>query len=114
MCSCGAAVLNIILNWFFIPRYGYIAAAYTTLVTYLIYFVFHYLIVKKIVKQPLFRDRDFIIIIVLALCAGFIAIALIHQIFVRWGLIIALIICYLSWAQKEYGILTKVKILVRK
>ena len=54
MCSCGAAVLNIILNWFFIPRYGYIAAAYTTLVTYLIYFVFHYLIVKKIVKQPLF------------------------------------------------------------
>ena len=114
MCSCGAAVLNIILNWVFISRYGYIAAAYTTLVTYLIYFVFHYLIVKKIVKQPLFRDRDFIIIIILALCAGFIAIALIHQVFVRWGLIIAVIICYLSWAQKEYGILTKVKILVRK
>lgn len=36
-----AAVLNIVLNSIFIPKYGYIAAAYTTLVSYFLYYIFH-------------------------------------------------------------------------
>ena len=37
-----AAIVNIILNSIFIHQYGYIAAAYTTLISYLLYFLFHY------------------------------------------------------------------------
>lgn len=33
-----AAASNIVLNFIFIPRYGYIAAAYTTLASYFISF----------------------------------------------------------------------------
>lgn len=36
-----AAVLNIILNAIFIPRFGYIAAAYTTIACYFIYYIAH-------------------------------------------------------------------------
>lgn len=36
-----AAVSNIILNFIFIPRYGYVAAAYTTLASYIISFTLH-------------------------------------------------------------------------
>lgn len=36
-----AAVLNIVLNAIFIPSFGYIAAAYTTVACYLIYYIAH-------------------------------------------------------------------------
>ena len=45
-----AALLNIGLNYIFIPKYGYIAAAYTTAVGYLALLIFHYIAVK--IKVP--------------------------------------------------------------
>lgn len=36
-----AAVLNIILNFIFIPKFGAVAAAYTTLVSYIVSFILH-------------------------------------------------------------------------
>ena len=42
-----AAVINIFLNAIFIPLFGYIAAAYTTLIGYIFLFIIHYSIVKK-------------------------------------------------------------------
>lgn len=36
-----AAITNIILNLLLIPRFGYVAAAYTTLISYLVSFVLH-------------------------------------------------------------------------
>jgi O-antigen/teichoic acid export membrane protein len=41
--------INIGLNYWFIPKYGYIAAAYTTLVSYILLFLFHYFNAKFIV-----------------------------------------------------------------
>ena len=49
--SIVGAILNIILNYIFIPKFGYIAAGYTTLVCYLIFSLMHYLGMKKILKQ---------------------------------------------------------------
>lgn len=46
MGTVSAAALNVALNAVFIPRYGYIAAAYTTLVGYAALFAFHLLIVR--------------------------------------------------------------------
>lgn len=43
-----AAASNIILNFIFIPRYGYIAAAYTTLASYFIAFILHTRYAKKL------------------------------------------------------------------
>ena len=45
--SCIAAVINVILNYIFIRSFGYIAAAYTTLAGYIILFILHYFIVKR-------------------------------------------------------------------
>lgn len=47
------AILNVILNYVFIPVFGYIAAAYTTLVSYILYSLFHYLFMKKLVKSKI-------------------------------------------------------------
>jgi O-antigen/teichoic acid export membrane protein len=55
-----AAAINVILNIIFIRLYGYVAAAYTTLVTYMIYFLIHYLIAKRIEKRSIFSTPVFI------------------------------------------------------
>ena len=45
------AVLNIVLNAIFIPAYGFIAAAYTTLVCYIVFMVTHYIFSRKVLKE---------------------------------------------------------------
>jgi O-antigen/teichoic acid export membrane protein len=46
---CGA--LNIWLNLVYVPRYGYIAAAYTTAVSYFFYFLLEWIVAKFVVKE---------------------------------------------------------------
>ena len=43
-----ASILNIVLNLWFIPIFGYIAAGYTTLVSYIVLSIVHYYMYKKI------------------------------------------------------------------
>jgi len=46
-----AGIINIILNLIYIPQYGYVAAAYTTVVSYFFMFLFNWIIAKGILKQ---------------------------------------------------------------
>lgn len=55
-----AALLNYGLNAYFIPRYGYIAAAYTTLAGYVFLLFAHIFIVRKLGEQKTF-DNTFIV-----------------------------------------------------
>ena len=45
------AVANVILNYIFIPVFGYYAAGYTTLVCYLLYAITHFCFCRKILKK---------------------------------------------------------------
>ena len=49
--SAVSAVANIILNALFLKRFGFCAAAYTTLVCYVIYTLAHYYFMKKILRK---------------------------------------------------------------
>lgn len=61
-----AAGINLILNLIFIPRYGFIAAAYTTLVGYIALYLFHFHTIKKMNMDHVY-DNKFIIKL---LCVG--------------------------------------------
>lgn len=52
--SCGAAVVNYVLNMTFIPKYGYISAAYTTLITYGLLMIFHLFMSRVAYKRKVF------------------------------------------------------------
>ncbi|MBL4938132.1 oligosaccharide flippase family protein [Clostridium sp. YIM B02515] len=56
--------INIILNLLLIPKYGYIAGAYTTLVSYILLFLYHYIIANVLSKGKLFETRYFVFSIV--------------------------------------------------
>lgn len=69
-----SAILNFVLNIYFIPKYGYQAAAYTTLVSYGFMLFCTYIICKKIVKvrvPAVIRFLDYLIIILLVLVVNY-------------------------------------------
>ena len=54
--SCAAALINYVLNRMFIPRYGYIAAAYTTLASYLVLMIIHFVMVFFVLRKRIYDD----------------------------------------------------------
>ena len=51
--TCGG--INIGLNYLFIPRYGYMAAAWTTLASYLLLFIMNYFTAAKLMKGNMMK-----------------------------------------------------------
>lgn len=49
--SIAAALANILLNWIFVPIFGYVAAGYTTLFCYILLAICHYVCMKVICKK---------------------------------------------------------------
>ncbi|MCT4593968.1 MAG: oligosaccharide flippase family protein [Anaeromicrobium sp.] len=54
-----AGIINIALNCIFIPKAGYIAAAYTTLFSYVILFILHYFNSKYLIKARVVSIKIF-------------------------------------------------------
>ena len=91
--TVSAAALNIGLNFYFIPRWGSMGAAITTLISYAALFIFHYLIAKFIIKG--FQIKFSRLIIPAAVTAGVAALtyALLDAAALRWVLAVFFVAC---------------------
>lgn len=105
-----AAIINLILNYICIPIFGYIVAGYTTLVSYIILSILHYINVRKIEKEEFENKRIFdikkitiISIISIVLC---ILVSLLYKNApLRYGVLIGttiIIICNKNNIEKVY------------
>ena len=95
--TVGGAILNIILNYICITHFGYMAAAYTTLVSYILYAILHYYFMRKICKIFLndmkpYRLKLILMIAGISLVIGLGIMATYTNTIVRWGLIAVFII----------------------
>lgn len=102
-----AAVINIVLNYIFIKRYGYVAAAYTTLATYFLYFLFHYLIAMKIEKKSLFSNRIMMQCAVGMFVSVGLGNVLIDYIVVRIFVVAVLFLIGLIHEEKTFGFISR-------
>lgn len=85
-----AAVINIVLNYIFIPKYGYVAAAYTTLVSYIVSFVLHSRYAKKI--EPTLYPLKYFVKSLLCISTAIIVFYVFKDYwYVRWGALV----CYI-------------------
>lgn len=100
-----AAGLNLLLNIIFIPRFGAIAAAYTTLISYFVSFVLHSMNAHKlnanVAPYKLLLPAVFVVAI-----SGIITTVLSENIILRWGIMIVcgaiyVIICWKKIEVKE-------------
>lgn len=104
-----AAIINIVLNYIFIGEFGYIAAAYTTLVTYLLYFIFHYVIAWKIHKSIIYDTGKLALYSFGAVMMGVAALLLMNHWAARWLLLVAIGLFFLHWLEKEFHICRKLQ-----
>ncbi len=88
--SCIAAAVNIGLNAYFIPKFGYISAAYTTLAGYFILMVLHYMAVRFILKLRLYHDGQYFLMLMAAIACGILTAFLYPHPVIRYALLILL------------------------
>ena len=69
--SCVAAGLNYVLNAAFIPRFGYIAAAYTTLASYLALMVMHFVMVRFVLREKVYSDLFMFVSMAVMMAVGY-------------------------------------------
>lgn len=101
--SC-AAVINVVLNYFCINHFGYIAAAYTTLFTYILYFCFHLFISYKIVGHLIFSLKSIIVCSLMVLISAVIALITLRFPVIRWGFVVLIVVFTGIYVNKVFGI----------
>lgn len=91
-----ATITNIVLNYAFIPVFGYSVAAYTTIVGYLMMFISHYLMVKyKTNYNHVFNIYDILKAIACTVLFSIFSMWLYGQKIIRWiilGIIVVVIL----------------------
>lgn len=97
--TMGAALLNIVLNYFAIKNFGYQAAAYTTLIAYAAYFVFHYIIAKRIAGKQMFNTKALVGFIIGILIINGFSVWLIDFFWIRLivGISFLMINLFIAW-----------------
>lgn len=85
-CTFGAALGNVALNLIFIPRFGYPAAAYTTLACYILYALAHILAAGRLENIRLLSMRAVRWLMALAVLVSLISTLALNHWKIRWGL----------------------------
>ena len=106
MATIVAAVVNIVLNYLLIPKYGYVAAAYTTLISHIILVIMHYFGYKKAHGSNIYNDRIIGLISVISVLICVACNALYANNIVRYAVLAAIVIVVII---KRKSIIEKVK-----
>ncbi|MCM1458714.1 MAG: oligosaccharide flippase family protein [Bacteroides sp.] len=109
------ALINYITNKIFILQYGFIAAGYTTLLCYVLFALFHFIIMKRTLRkqnmESVYDEKIIIMITVTLLIVGMVTSVLYIYTYVRYTLMIFLLFITCI---KYKDILDFVKKIVRK
>lgn len=90
-----AAIVNISLNYLLIPKYGALAAAWTTVIAYLVSLIMHLRNVKKI-NSMLFPIRDYLISIGIVMLCCIITYSFDNKIIIRFLFMIGILVLFVS------------------
>ena len=96
-----AAVLNIVLNLIFIKKFGYIAAAYTTLVSYVFLGLIYYIISKKIFGHPVFKNQSILGISIVVVLFGLLCNFLYSSTRIRIAVIMMILLAFFVFSAKS-------------
>ncbi len=90
-------IINFVLNYIFIPKYGFIAAAYTTLISYIVFAILCYFNSKKALRDKniytsLYDVRGLIILFTAMCFLSGTVMALYRFLFIRVGIVLAVMV----------------------
>lgn len=98
--SVSCALLNMLLNYFFIDKFGYVSAAYTTLICYILYSFFNYLFMRKVCiihldSIKVYEPQKLLHIYILFLIISFLVMSTYNCYLIRYSIIITSLIIVL-------------------
>ena len=102
--SMTGALLNIVLNYIGIKLFGYVAAAYTTLLCYMIFALSHYIYMtisvrKAIGVHKVFKSVRLLFLSILVLITGTIVIFLYDKVIIRYAIVSA--VCMIAYVKRK-------------
>ena len=114
LASLIGAVSNIIMNAVFIPMYGFIAAAYTTLASYMLFMLMHYFFMRIVMKRENIKeniyDMKFTVLCSIILCGAVVGCIFTYQnMIVRYVLIIVIAVILFCFRQRIINVITTIK-----
>ena len=122
--SIVAALLNLLLNYIFINKYGYIAAAYTTLVSYIIMSCLLYCIAISIFNKnseyklsEVYNNKAIILLSIITVIMAFVGLALYMSTIVRYIVITIIVLFTIIIYLKKKDLIMNIKtnkVVVRK
>lgn len=92
------AILNILLNAWLIPLFGFVAAGYTTLLCYVLYSVAHYFFMKRVCNQYMDGYSVYDARLIMVIGGGLIVISILIMLLYNTIIIRYLILCCLGIA----------------
>ena len=103
--SIGAAILNIIMNYIFIPAYGFVAAGYTTLMSYIVFALSK----KRQLIDNLYNYKGLFLIFVGFIVSGFLGVALYENLVFRMAITLAVLGLLIVNRNKFLGALKQIR-----
>ena len=86
------SIINIVLNFVFIKQFGYIAAAYTTLISYLILLILHYIGMRIVDKRNFYDIKTLFITSILLFIIALIYVFTNNNFILRYSILIIITI----------------------
>ena len=87
-----AASTNVVLNYIFIPKYGAVAATWTTIIAYGILFLYHYFISLRVFDVRLYTFKPFAYGIISIVLSSVIFFVVKNNLILRYGILIVTLV----------------------
>ena len=109
-----AAVINVVLNAVFIPMYGYLAAGWTTLASYLLLALLHYALMKRACRKhqtpaAIFPERLLLVLAIGVVALSGLALCLYGMGYIRYIVILLEAVLVLCFRKKLFSFLKSMK-----
>lgn len=89
--SVGAAAVKIVLNLVFIPKYGFVGAAYTTMISYALLMLYHWIMFKVVFKEHIFDLKQLTVLCILAAVSCVLIVTIYDHALFRYAVLLVII-----------------------
>ena len=108
------AVANVGLNLLLMPRFGYLAAGYVTLICYMIYALAHYVFMRKVCKEKLnlksvYNDKLILLISLVYLGCTAVTMCLYNFVIIRYAVLFIAFVVILIKREKVINMVKSIK-----
>lgn len=104
-----AAVFNVVLNYVCINAFGFFAAAYTTLASYVVLAVMQYIFSRKVHGKNIFNIRYFVLLSVILLGISLLCMLLYDYVWIRYGILVLALIAACFFKNKILSLFRTMK-----